>query len=166
MPDVRDAVAQSQTGNELNGDDKYEFQRCHDAGDGKYQDAFTVKSMTTLPSVLAIHARRQALGPPNSKGELTTAKTANGVILPSELTSTVDGTEVRYDLQSAAYHCGTETNAQDRRHYYAEATHGSQRIDVSVACCVACGARRQSLRCRAGRCCVGRHSPTTVTPPG
>ncbi len=34
---------------------------------------------------------------------MTTAKIVNGVILPSELTLTIDGTEVRYKLQSVAY---------------------------------------------------------------
>ena len=77
---------------------KYECQRCHDAGDGKYQDAFTVKSMTTLPRVLAIHVRRQALGPTNSKGELTTVKIVNRVILPPKLTLKIDGTEQKCDM--------------------------------------------------------------------
>jgi hypothetical protein len=82
--------------------------------------------MTTLPSVLGIHVRRQKLGPMDSNGELTTLKIVNKVILPSELTLTIVGTEVRYDLQSAAYHRRKETNAQDGGHYYAKGTHGSQ----------------------------------------
>ena len=126
--DLHTMVAESLAGNELNGDNKYKCRKCRDAGDGKYQDAFTLVSMTTLPNMLAIHVRRQKLGPMDSNGEPTVLKVVNKVILPSELTLTIDGTEVRYDLQSAAYHRGKETNAQDGGHYYARGTQGNQRF--------------------------------------
>jgi hypothetical protein len=60
--DLRTMVTQSLAGNVLNGENLYECRQCHEAGDGIHQEAFTRASMTTSPSVLAIHVRRQKLG--------------------------------------------------------------------------------------------------------